>query len=105
MRMEEGSPEKAEMEKKEEALKSRVAVRCAKAAFLLSSLKPLPNSTADHHHHQEKKMLEMKMELARERLKNKRIKQCALIELVLELALVLSLSTFFFMLFLNLIEL
>ena len=38
------------MEKKEEALKSRVAVRCAKAAFLLSSLKPLPNSTADHHH-------------------------------------------------------
>ena len=50
MRMEEGSPEKAEMEKKEEALKSRVAVRCAKAAFLLSSLKPLPNSTADHHH-------------------------------------------------------
>ncbi|XP_050265127.1 uncharacterized protein LOC126709081 [Quercus robur] len=104
MRMEEGSPEKAEMEKKEEALKSRVAVRCAKAALLLSSLKPLPNSTADHHH-QEKKMLEVKMELARERLKNKRIKQCALIELVLELALVLSLSTFFFMLFLSLIEL
>ncbi|KAK7854836.1 hypothetical protein CFP56_030590 [Quercus suber] len=44
-------------------------------------------------------------ELARERHKNKRIKQFALIELVLELALVLSLSTFFFMLFLNLIEL
>ncbi|KAM4075129.1 hypothetical protein ACJW30_10G145600 [Castanea mollissima] len=104
MRME-GSPEtKAEMEKKEEALKSRVAIRCAKAALLLSSLKSLPNSTADHHH-QEKKMLELKIELARERLKNKRIKQCALMELVLELALVLSLSTFFFMLFLNLIEL
>nr|XP_023918900.1 uncharacterized protein LOC112030443 [Quercus suber]POF02340.1 hypothetical protein CFP56_31234 [Quercus suber] len=102
--MEEGSPEKAEIEKKEEALKSKVAIRCAKAAFLLSSLRSLPNSTADHHH-QEKKMLEVKVELARERHKNKRIKQFALIELVLELALVLSLSTFFFMLFLNLIEL
>ena len=50
MRMEEGSPEKAEIEKKEEALKSKVAIRCAKAAFLLSSLRSLPNSTADHHH-------------------------------------------------------
>ena len=50
MRMEEGSPEKAEIEKKEEALKSKVAIRCAKAAFLLSSLRSLPKSTADHHH-------------------------------------------------------
>ena len=38
---------KQEMEGKEEALKSNVLIRCAKAAFLLSALK-FPNSTNDH---------------------------------------------------------
>lgn len=40
---------------------------------------------------------ELKMELARERLKNKKMKLCGLMEMVLQVAVVLSLSTFFFM--------
>jgi hypothetical protein len=37
---------------------------------------------------------ELKMELARERLKNRRIKLCGLMEVVLEVAVVLCVSTF-----------
>jgi hypothetical protein len=42
------------MEAKDDALKSKTVVRCAKAAFLLSALKSLPNryvnSTIDDQH-------------------------------------------------------
>ncbi|GMY17282.1 Retrotransposon-derived protein [Fagus crenata] len=96
------------MEGKEEALKSNVLIRCAKAAFLLSALK-FPNSTTDHQDEEKEKlrreMREMEMELARERVKNKKIKLCGLMELVTQVALLLSLSTFLLMLALNRIDL
>ncbi|XP_062165511.1 uncharacterized protein LOC133872024 [Alnus glutinosa] len=98
--------EGSDMEAKDDALKSKTVVRCAKAAFLLSALKSLPNryvnSTIDDQHEEVKLMRreigELKMELARERLKNRRIKLCGLMEVVLEVAVVLCVSTFFLML-------
>ncbi|KAB1204071.1 hypothetical protein CJ030_MR8G028350 [Morella rubra] len=94
-----------EMETKHEALKSKMLIRCAKAAFLLSALKSFPNlsmnSTTDDQDEEEemvrREIEELKMELARERLKNKKMKLCGLMEMVLQVAVVLSLSTFFFM--------
>ncbi|KAG5229962.1 Retrotransposon-derived protein [Salix suchowensis] len=98
------------MERKDEALKSQVTIRCAKAAILLSSLKSFPNhhlttSIDDQGEDKKKSEMEMmktmvreigdlKMELARERLKNKRIKLCGLMEVILQVMTVLSISTF-----------
>ncbi|KAJ6340088.1 hypothetical protein OIU77_007942 [Salix suchowensis] len=90
------------MESKDEPLKSQVAIRCAKAAILLSKLKSLPNRHLTTSI-EEKEMLiktmvreigDFKMELARERLKNKRIKLCGLMEVILQVMTVLSISTF-----------
>ncbi|BFG19288.1 hypothetical protein CerSpe_055620 [Prunus speciosa] len=90
-----------------EALRSRAAIRCAKAALLLSSLKSSPNrsldTAIDNDDILEKEILrreigDLKMEVARERLQNKRIKLCGFLELLLQLVLLLALSTFFFML-------
>ncbi|CAK9325483.1 unnamed protein product [Citrullus colocynthis] len=76
---------KVEAESKDEAMRSKTAVRCAKAAFLLSSLKSSQNrhlkATVDQQA-KEKEMLrkavgDLKIELVRERLRNKRIKLCA----------------------------
>ncbi|KAM1180545.1 hypothetical protein ACFX13_019943 [Malus domestica] len=92
------------------AMRSDVAIRCAKAAFLLSSLKSSPNrrvSTAidddDDEIAEEKEMLkkeigDLKVTVARERLRNKRIKVCGLLEILLQLALLFAISTFLFML-------
>jgi hypothetical protein len=134
--------EGSDMEAMDDALKSKIVVRCAKAAFLLSALKSSPNryvnSTTDDQHEVTKSRLslslslslsiyiyiicenflsillfwnlpqevelmrreirELKMELARERLKNRRIKLCGLMEVVLEVTVVLCVSTFFLML-------
>ncbi|CAN6542741.1 hypothetical protein ACFX2I_019546 [Malus domestica] len=92
------------------AMRSDVAIRCAKAAFLLSSLKSSPNrrvSTAidddDDEIAEEKEMLkkeigDLKVTVARERLRNKRIKVCGLLEILLQLALLFAISAFLFML-------
>ncbi|TQD69193.1 hypothetical protein C1H46_045274 [Malus baccata] len=92
------------------AMRSDVAIRCAKAAFLLSSLKSSPNrrvSTAidddDDEIAEEKEMLkkeigDLKVMVARERLRNKRIKVCGLLEILLQLALLFAISAFLFML-------
>ncbi|KAM1316094.1 hypothetical protein ACFX10_019594 [Malus domestica] len=92
------------------AMRSDVAIRCAKAAFLLSSLKSSPNrrvSTAidddDDEIAEEKEMLkkeigDLKVTVARERLRNKRIKVCGLLEVLLQLALLFAISAFLFML-------
>ncbi|KAJ6759704.1 hypothetical protein OIU79_024715 [Salix purpurea] len=94
------------MESKDERLKSQVAIRCAKAAILLSKLKSSPNrhlTTSIDDQGEEKEMLiktmvreigDLKMELARERLKIKRIKLCGLMEVILQVMTVLSISTF-----------
>ncbi|KGN60336.1 uncharacterized protein LOC105435036 [Cucumis sativus] len=96
--------EDVEAETKNEAMRgSKTAIRCAKAAFLLSSLKSSQNRqlrATVHEQAKEKKMLgktvgDLKIQLARERVRNKRIKLCGLMEFVLQLLLVLSLSSLF----------
>uniref|UniRef100_A0A6N2N3T0 Uncharacterized protein n=1 Tax=Salix viminalis TaxID=40686 RepID=A0A6N2N3T0_SALVM len=94
------------MESKDERLKAQVAIRCAKAAILLSKLKSFPNrhlTTSIDDQGEEKEMLiktmvreigDLKMELVRERLKNKRIKTIGLMEVILQVVTVLSISTF-----------
>ncbi|KAJ6391513.1 hypothetical protein OIU77_025486 [Salix suchowensis] len=93
------------MESKDKPLKSQVAIRCAKAAILLSSFKSFPNrhlTTSIEDQGEEKEMMktmvreigDLKMELARERMKNKRIKLCGLMEVILQVMTVLSISTF-----------
>ncbi|KAJ6340096.1 hypothetical protein OIU77_007946 [Salix suchowensis] len=90
------------MESKDERLKSQVAIRCAKAAILLSSLKSFPNRHLTTSIEEKEMMIktmvreigDLKMELARERLKNKRIKLCGLMEVILQVMTVLSISTF-----------
>nr|XP_008373972.2 uncharacterized protein LOC103437133 isoform X3 [Malus domestica] len=89
------------------AMRSDVAIRCAKAAFLLSSLKSSPNrrvSTAIDDDDDEiaemlkKEIGDLKVTVARERLRNKRIKVCGLLEILLQLALLFAISAFLFML-------
>ncbi|XP_011016400.1 PREDICTED: uncharacterized protein LOC105119904 [Populus euphratica] len=90
------------MESKDKPLKSQVAIRCAKAAILLSLLKSFPNrhfTTSIDDQREDKEMMmreigDLKMELARERLKSKRIKLCGLMEVILQVMAVLSISTF-----------
>ncbi|KAG6784275.1 hypothetical protein POTOM_009964 [Populus tomentosa] len=90
------------MESKDKPLKSQVAIRCAKAAILLSLLKSFPNrhlTTSIDDQREEKEMMmreigDLKMELARERLKSKKIKLCGLMEVILQVMAVLSISTF-----------
>ncbi|KAG6698953.1 hypothetical protein I3843_08G045600 [Carya illinoinensis] len=83
--------------------KSKVVIRCAKAALLLSEIKSFPNRCMNCEEYDRfegdemlrRKIGELKISLVRERLKTKRIKLCGLMEVVLQVALVLSLSTFF----------
>ncbi|XP_022138206.1 uncharacterized protein LOC111009432 [Momordica charantia] len=96
--------EKVEAESRDEAMRSRTAFRCAKAAFVLSSLKSSQNHylrATVYEIVKEKEKLrktlgDLKVELARERLRNKRIKLCGLMEFVLQILLVITLSSFFF---------
>uniref|UniRef100_A0A6N2LWX7 Uncharacterized protein n=1 Tax=Salix viminalis TaxID=40686 RepID=A0A6N2LWX7_SALVM len=106
------------MESKDERLKAQVAIRCAKAAISSLQAQIVPKSPLDNFNRrsgrdpmcllywnslQEKEMLiktmvreigDLKMELVRERLKNKRIKLCGLMEVILQVVTVLSISTF-----------
>ncbi|CAK7347137.1 unnamed protein product [Dovyalis caffra] len=79
------------MQSNDKPLKSQVAIRCAKAAILLCSLKSFPNhhltTSIDDQGEQEMMMREigdLKMELARERFKSKRIRLCGLMEVILQ---------------------
>ncbi|KAK8677548.1 hypothetical protein V6N13_143079 [Hibiscus sabdariffa] len=85
------------------APKLQIAVRCAKAAFLLSSLKSSYNSvfeSAENDELKEKdKMMReienLRVALVKERLKIKKIKQCGSIELTLQVIFVILISSFF----------
>ncbi|KAM1134851.1 hypothetical protein TB2_043926 [Malus domestica] len=88
------------------ALRSDVAIRCAKAALLLSSLKSSPARRRDTavdddddiaEKEMKKEIGDLKVEVARERLRNKRIKIFGFLELLL-LALLFAVSVFLFML-------
>ncbi|WCJ44469.1 hypothetical protein M5689_025135 [Euphorbia peplus] len=75
--------------------------RCAKAASILSSLKSSANrkfKTRIHDDEDEEKNLmmmvkeigDLKIKLARERIKSKRIKLCSITEVILQIVLALS---------------
>ncbi|OAY58142.1 uncharacterized protein LOC110610027 [Manihot esculenta] len=87
------------MESKDEALRSQVAIRCAKASILLYSLKSFPNrhfKTTTNDKDKDLMMEEirdLKIKLTRERIKSKRIKLCGLVEVILQVMVVLSFST------------
>ncbi|XP_057994602.1 uncharacterized protein LOC131168760 isoform X1 [Hevea brasiliensis] len=103
------------MESKDEALRSQIAIRCAKVCILLYSLKAFPNrhfkTTSNGQDESDSKFLcaleiylrekdlmmeeirDLKMKLARERIKCKRIKLCGLMEVILQVMLLLSFST------------
>ncbi|XP_065848228.1 uncharacterized protein [Euphorbia lathyris] len=80
---------KGSMENKDEALESLTYIRCAKAAWILYSLKSSPNRhfttrTDDQDEEKDLMMLkqieDLKIKLAKERIKNKRIKLCSISE-------------------------
>ncbi|OVA14204.1 hypothetical protein BVC80_9029g33 [Macleaya cordata] len=93
-----------EMETKEEAMKSEIVIRCAKALFLISSLKNSQNQyhfinttnnyEEDHQERTELQLLktiaDLKIQLVKERIQSKNIKHCSLIEFVLQILLILS---------------
>ncbi|WKA09572.1 hypothetical protein VitviT2T_027204 [Vitis vinifera] len=84
-----------EMETKDDFLKSQIAIRCAKAAVLLSCLKTSQNcnlrATIDYGNEEreilKRAITDLKIELVKERRKIKRIKVCGLVELVIVLSL------------------
>ncbi|KAA8538083.1 hypothetical protein F0562_027691 [Nyssa sinensis] len=94
-----------EFESRDAALKPKIAVRCAKAAILLSSLKTTKNRCLNSTNRREdeseesemlqwKAMEDLRGELARERMKNRRMRLCSVMELLLQITLLLSLWTF-----------
>ncbi|KAJ0086035.1 hypothetical protein Patl1_08519 [Pistacia atlantica] len=91
------------MEKKDESVRSQVAIRCAKAAILLSSLSNRHSKATINDGDEEKEMLkrdmeDLKVEMVRERMKSKKIKLCGLVEVALQVSVVLFVSSFFLML-------
>ncbi|XVE55495.1 hypothetical protein DITRI_Ditri03aG0163200 [Diplodiscus trichospermus] len=90
-------------ETKDGAPKLQLAIRCVKAAFLLSSLKSSVNSvfeSANIEEIEEKEKMwreieNLRVELVKERLKIKKIKLCGLMELILQVILVMLISSFF----------
>ncbi|TXG52802.1 hypothetical protein EZV62_021971 [Acer yangbiense] len=93
------------MKIEEESMKSQTAIRCAKAAVLLSSLSNRNmKATINNEEDEEKETMEseiedLKVELVRERMKTKEIKLCGLMEVVLEVMVVFFVSSFILMVF------
>ncbi|XP_021285191.1 uncharacterized protein LOC110417261 [Herrania umbratica] len=88
---------------RDEARKVQIAIRCAKAALLLSSLKSsvtrvfeAANNDEDEEKEKMRREIEnLRVELVKERLKIKKIKLCGVMELILQLILVMLISSFF----------
>ncbi|XWS15004.1 hypothetical protein CRYUN_Cryun35bG0057300 [Craigia yunnanensis] len=95
--------EGTEGETKDGARKLQIAIRCAKAAFLLSSLKSSVNrvfEAANNDESEEKEKMRreienLRVELVKERQKIKKVKFCGLMELILQVILVMLISSFF----------
>ncbi|XP_044476170.1 uncharacterized protein LOC123203766 [Mangifera indica] len=91
------------MEKKDQSVRSQVAIRCAKAAILLYALANRHSKATINNEDEEKEMLkreieDLKVEMARERMKTKKINLCSLVEVALQVSVVLFVSSFFLML-------
>ncbi|XP_039041470.1 uncharacterized protein LOC120180153 isoform X2 [Hibiscus syriacus] len=95
--------EGTEVEARDEDRKLQIAVRSAKAALLLSSLKSSVDRVFEAAINDETEVKEkmrreinsLKVELVRERLKIKKIKFCGVMELILQAILVMMISSFF----------
>ncbi|KAK9047444.1 hypothetical protein V6N11_053288 [Hibiscus sabdariffa] len=97
--------EGTEVEARDEDRKLQIAVRGAKAALLLSSLKSSVDRVFEAANNDETETLVMekmrreieslKVELVKERLKIKKIKFCGSMELILQAILVMMIASFF----------
>ncbi|KAK8580334.1 hypothetical protein V6N13_143445 [Hibiscus sabdariffa] len=97
--------EGTEVEARDEDRKLQIAVRGAKAALLLSSLKSSVDRVFEAANNGETETLVMekmrreieslKVELVKERLKIKKIKFCGSMELILQAILVMMIASFF----------
>ncbi|CAA7013343.1 unnamed protein product [Microthlaspi erraticum] len=92
---------KEEMITKDESIRERAAIRCARASMLLYSLASSPDQNAGEKEGETRREIEdLKRELAMEKKRRNRIKLCSFMELLLLVVLVLLLSTFFLVFFL-----
>ncbi|KAG4147544.1 hypothetical protein ERO13_D05G229300v2 [Gossypium hirsutum] len=97
--------EGTEVEGRDKDRKLQIAVRRAKAALLLSSLKSSVNrvfeaANNDKFKTQVKEKMRreiesLRVELVKERLKMKKIKFCGMVDLILQVILVMLISSFF----------
>ncbi|CAK9154259.1 unnamed protein product [Ilex paraguariensis] len=83
-----------------EAPKSRIAIRCAQVSILLSPLKLPRNHRLNSKNGQQERELMLKAEvedlrrdLLKERVKNKKLRLCSLMEFSVQIILLLSLWT------------
>ncbi|KAK4352408.1 hypothetical protein RND71_027926 [Anisodus tanguticus] len=88
-----------------EALKPQVAIQCAKSAMLISSLKNTTLNSANFNQNKNEENLkeveELKMEIFKQKLKNKRLKLCSVTELFIQVVFLLSVWTMLLLLALN----
>ncbi|ESR47234.1 hypothetical protein CICLE_v10003721mg, partial [Citrus x clementina] len=98
-----------EMETKEEGVKLQIAIRCAKALNLLSSLRNRDLKATTNDDDEEKETMkriigDLQVELARERLTTKKLKLSGLMELVLQVAMLLFVSAYLLIIAFNVNE-
>ncbi|MCD9639103.1 hypothetical protein HAX54_023406 [Datura stramonium] len=88
-----------------ELLKPKVAIQCAKSAILISSLKntTLDSANINQNKNEEnlKEVEELKMEMFKQKLKNKRLKLCSVMELLIQVMVLLSIWTMLLLLAFN----
>ncbi|XAR62160.1 hypothetical protein NMG60_11016801 [Bertholletia excelsa] len=96
-----------DVENKDEAVKTQIAIRCAKAALLLLSLKCSRNrrlvSAEDSQHEEREQRLrteadDLRRRLFKERVEHRRIRLCGVMELLLQVVILLSFWTLCLML-------
>ncbi|KAM3342525.1 hypothetical protein P3S68_027491 [Capsicum galapagoense] len=88
-----------------EALKPKIAIQCAKSAILISSLKntTLDSASINKNNNEEylKEVEELKMEIFKQKLKNKKLKLCSVTELLIQVIVLLSVWTMLLLLAFN----
>ncbi|ESQ27299.1 hypothetical protein EUTSA_v10019357mg [Eutrema salsugineum] len=89
---------------KDESIRVRTAIRCARATMLLYSLassRATIDTAGEEEGETRRELEDLRRRLAIEKKRRNRIKLCSLMELVLLVVLVLLLSTFFLVFFLR----
>ncbi|CAN4092489.1 unnamed protein product [Withania somnifera] len=89
----------SEREVAEVLINPKIAIQCAKSAILISSLKNIttlvnsPNANQINNEEYLKEIEELKMEIFKQKLKNKRFKLCSVTELTIQVIVLLSVWT------------